>query len=86
MRKPAFCMCKNKGADQLRSKHVAEQRICFGYIDSTIPLFPKSQISSCGCMWFVLDLVGNPEYRFSFETARIVNLQRRESAIIILNG
>ena len=39
MRIPAFCICKNKGADQLHSNHAADQRFCFRYIDSTIPLF-----------------------------------------------
>ena len=46
MRKPAFCVCKNKGADQLCCNHTVDQRICFHYIDSTIPLLPKSKISS----------------------------------------
>ena len=36
-RKPAFCICENKATDQ---------RLCFGYIDSTIHLLPKSEISS----------------------------------------
>ena len=38
MRKPTFCICKNKGADQLRSDCEADQRLCFHYMDSTIPL------------------------------------------------
>ena len=46
MRKPDFCICKNKGADQLWGNRAADQRICFGYIDCTIPLLPKSEISS----------------------------------------
>ena len=41
MRKPAFCICKNKDTDQLRSNREADQRLCFRYIDSTIPLVPK---------------------------------------------
>ena len=45
MRKPAFCICENKGADQLNSKHAADQRLCVCYIDSKIPLLPKSEIS-----------------------------------------
>ena len=36
MRKPAFCICENKGADQR----------FFRYIDCIIPLLPKSEISS----------------------------------------
>ena len=45
-RKPAFCICENKDADQLRGNCEADQRLCFGYIDSTIPLFSKYKISS----------------------------------------
>ena len=32
MRKPVFYICENKGADQLRSKCAADQRLCFRYI------------------------------------------------------
>ena len=46
MRKPAFSICKNKGADQLLSNCAADQRLCFRHIDSTIPLVPKSETSS----------------------------------------
>ena len=46
MRKPAFRICENKDADQLRSNCAADQRLCFHYIDSTIPLLPKSETSS----------------------------------------
>ena len=46
VRKPAFCICENKDADQLRGDREADQRLCFHYIDSTIPLPPISEISS----------------------------------------
>ena len=46
MRKPDFCICQNKDADQLRGNREADQRLCFRYTDSTIPLLPKSEISS----------------------------------------
>ena len=46
MRNPAFCICKNKGADQLRGNREADQRICFRHMDITIPLLSKSGISS----------------------------------------
>ena len=46
VRKPAFCICENKDADQLRGNREADQRLCFRYIDSTIPLIPIYQISS----------------------------------------
>ena len=41
IRNPTFCICKNKDADR-----EADQRLCFRYIDSTIPLLSKSEISS----------------------------------------
>ena len=44
MRKSTFCICKNKDADQLRGNREADQRLCFCYTDSTIPLFSKSEI------------------------------------------
>ena len=37
VRKPAFCICENKDADQLRGNREADQRLCFRYIDSAIP-------------------------------------------------
>ena len=36
MRKPAFCICENKEADQLRGNREADQRLCFRHIDRTI--------------------------------------------------
>ena len=41
MRKPAICICENKGADQLRSNCKADQHLCFCYMDSTIPLLSR---------------------------------------------
>ena len=48
MRKPDFCKCEIKGADQLRSNCETDQRLCFCYSDSTIPLLltAKFQASS----------------------------------------
>ena len=46
MRKPDFCICQNKDADQLRGNREADQRLCFCYTDSTIPLLSVSEISS----------------------------------------
>ena len=43
MRKLTFCICENKDADQLRGDREADQRLCFLYIDSTIPLLSKSK-------------------------------------------
>ena len=46
VRKPDFCICENKDADQLRGNREADQRLCFHHLDSTIPLLSKSEISS----------------------------------------
>ena len=67
LRKPAFCICENKDADQLRGNREADQRLCFRYTDGTIPLLPKSEITAR----FVWDLVVNPEDRFSQNEAQI---------------
>ena len=45
-RKLDFCLCENKGADQLCSNCTADQRLCFRYSDSTIPLLLIAKISS----------------------------------------
>ena len=46
MRKPAFCTCENKYADQLCGNRTADQRLCFRYVERTIFLPPISEISS----------------------------------------
>ena len=48
MRKPAFCIYKIKGIDQLCGNYTADiiKHLCFRYIDSAIPLLPKSEISN----------------------------------------
>ena len=46
VRKPDFCICEKKDADQLRGNREADQRLCFRYTYSTIPLLPIYEISS----------------------------------------
>ena len=46
MGKTTICICKNKDPDQLRSNCQADQRLCFGYMDSAMPLLLISKISS----------------------------------------
>ena len=46
MGKPIICICETKGTDQLRSNCEADQHLCFRYMDRTIPLLSKSNISS----------------------------------------
>ena len=56
-KKTCFCICENKGADQLRGNHAADQCSCavtvqlisafvFCDIQSTIPLLSESESSS----------------------------------------
>ena len=46
MKKPDFCLCENKGTDQLCSNCKAGQRLCFRCMDSTILPLLISKISS----------------------------------------
>ena len=46
MRKPNFSIWENKGTDQLHTNATADQCLCYCYIDRTIPLLPKPEISS----------------------------------------
>ena len=48
MRKPAFCLCENKDADQLRSNYAADQRLVFAIriAQSLYYLNPKFQASN----------------------------------------
>ena len=46
MRKLDFCLCENKGADQLCSNCTADQHLCFRYMDDAVPPLPISKISS----------------------------------------
>ena len=71
MKKTDFCICENKDADQLRGNHEADQRLCFRYTDSTTPLLPLAIFYDCTAQ-FVLDLVGNPEDRFSQNEAHLM--------------
>ena len=58
MGKPTICIGENKGADQLRGNREADQRLCFRYTDSTIPLLGFRLLALfCDCTArFVLDL------------------------------
>ena len=51
MRKPDFGICENKGAEQLRDNHAADQHLCFHYMYSRIPLlfsYAKTKVqNSC---------------------------------------
>ena len=57
MRKPAFCICENKDADQLRGDREADQHLCFRYTDTTIPLLSKSKIQASSHLQWLYSLV-----------------------------
>ena len=46
MGKPTICIGENNGTDQLRSNCEADQRFCFRYSGTTVPLLLKFEISS----------------------------------------
>ena len=80
MRKAAFCICKNKGSDQLHSNCAADQRLCFCLIDSTIPLLPKPLSISSDCTAY---FVGHLEDRFSHDAAHIMHVKSKGCGAII---
>ena len=45
-------LCENKGTDQLRGNHAADQRLCSHYIDSTIPLLLTGFVMT----WLILPM------------------------------
>ena len=58
VRKPAFCICENKDADQLRRNREADQRLYVRFTGSTIPLLPIYAISSHLLWLYSLGCVG----------------------------
>ena len=69
---------KNKGADQLRGYCEADQRLCFPYMDITLTLLLKSEISNfkpvsvTAQTGFVSDLFKNHIVGFPHEVTQIV--------------
>ena len=68
MRKPTICICENKDVDQ---------RLCFRYTDSTLPLLPKSKFlasSSFLCLYRLVCVgpVRKPHCWFSHEAAHLL--------------
>ena len=60
MRNPDFCLCENKGADQPCDYCIADQRLCFRYMDRTIPplFIPKISRFLLSSVGVVIDLYG----------------------------
>ena len=77
MRKPAFYIYAKTKA-QIRCTYgnsVADQRLCFCYIDDTIRLLLKPLTIFYGfTVLFVSDLVGKPEYRFSYDAFLFISV------------
>ena len=63
VRNRLFAYAKNKDADQLCGNREADQRLCFHYTNSTIPLLSKSKISSSTSR-FVCGTWSNPKTGF----------------------
>ena len=76
MRKPTFCICGNKDADQLRGNREAEQHLCFRYIGSMFPLLSKSECQASSHLLYLFSLVcvgpgRKPERWFSHDAANM---------------
>ena len=88
MRKPAFYLCENKDTDQLRSNCAADQRLCFRYTDSTIPLLPKSEIltlqPSSVAIQPGLCLTWSETLKTVFFTTRLKYHQIRTSSLLLI--
>ena len=72
MGNPTICIGENKDADQLHGNREADQRLCFHYSDSTIPLPRNFKLLAifCSCTArFVSDLFGN--HIVGFATRRL---------------
>ena len=74
MRKPTICICENKDADQLRGNREADQRLCFCYTDSTIPLLLNTKFKASShllCLYSPVCVrpVRKPHCWFSHEAA-----------------
>ena len=74
-----FCLCENKGADQLRSNCEADQRLCFRYTDSTLSLLIKSEISSfyaaSGTVHVGLCQTWSETPKTGFLASRLINIE-----------
>ena len=85
MRKPALCICENKGTNQLCGNSAADQSLCFRYIDGKIPLHPRSISIFCSCTArFVSDLVRNRIDRFSCVMPYLVHMQSYYRSFFIM--
>ena len=72
---------KTKDADQLRGNREADQRLCFCYSDSTVPLLLKSS-SSFLCLYRLVCVgpIRKPHCWFSHEAAQMLKYLQTEIA------
>ena len=82
MRKPTFCINKNKGADQLCSNFEADKCLCFRFMDSTIlfilnPKFPASRHLLCWYSSACVVPVWKPHCSFSHDAAHMLKSTRQ---------
>ena len=89
MRKPALCLCENKGADQLGGNCAADKHLCF-HIHSTISQLALSEISS---LWpssaavqpgFVSDLIKKLKREYCFTVSHDVARIKDTTAVLFL--
>ena len=79
MRKPAFCICENKDADQLRGKLINAFVFATRIVQSLYFLNPKFQASSHLLRLYSLVCIGpgrKPEDRFSQNEAQMSLVMR----------
>ena len=91
MIKLTFYLCENKDADQLCGNREADQRLCFRYMarqssSSYLRNFDPLALL-CGCTaWFVSELVGNPENRYSHNEAHMLSVLHAKDFYVVLNN
>ena len=76
MRNPAFCICENKGADQLCGNNTADQHLCFAtYIVQFLYLLNLKFQTFNHFLWLYsricVEPVSNPQDMFSHDVAYI---------------
>ena len=93
MEKPTICIDENKGADQLRRNCETDQRLCYGYTDSTIPLLSNPKFLASNHLLSLYSLVcdrpgRNPNCWFSHAQAQfhIGGKPFQSSALGLLQG
>ena len=67
MRKPDFCLCDNKDADQLCSNCTADQRLCFCYTNSIIFLKSWAQRERVVTVFFIIFQERQKTFSFFFK-------------------